>query len=65
MGEQTQFPYKTGVICGVVTPKDNAQNDETPLQNYILVDPGKKLHFAVKENVWGGIIKITFLDIRN
>ena len=51
MSEQTQFPYRAGVICGVVTPKDNAQNDETPLQKHILADPGKKLHFAVKENV--------------
>ena len=52
-------------VCGVVTPKDNVWNDKTPLQKNTLVDPGKKLHFAVKQNVWGGIVKITFVNIRN
>ena len=51
LSEQPQFPYRTGVICGVVTPKGNVQSDKNPLQNDILVNPGKKLHFAVKKNV--------------
>ena len=57
--------YKTWVICEVVTPKENVQNGKTPLQIDILVDPGNKLHFAVNMNLWGGIVKITFLNIRN
>ena len=65
MSEQTQFPYRSGVISGIVTPKDDVQNDKAPLRKDNVVDPGKKLHFAVKENVWGGIVKITFLNIRN
>ena len=31
--------------------KDNVRNDKTPLQKDTLVDPEKKLYFAVKENV--------------
>ena len=33
LSEQSQYPYRTGVICGVVTPKDSVQNGKTPLQN--------------------------------
>ena len=42
-------PYRTGVICGVVTTKENVLNEKTPLQKHenILLDPGKKLNFAV------------------
>ena len=32
LSEQTQFSYRTGVICRVVTPKGNAWNGKTPLQ---------------------------------
>ena len=49
----------------VVTLKDNVRNDKTSLQKDILADPGKMLHFAVKKNVGGGIVQITFLNIRN
>ena len=34
--EQTQFSYRTGVICGVVKPKDNVKIDKTPLQSWYL-----------------------------
>ena len=47
----SKFNSHTGVIYEVVTPKDSVRNDKTPLQKDILADPGKKLHFAVKENV--------------
>ena len=45
--------------------QDNARNDKTSLQNDILVDSGKKVHFVVKKNVWGGIVEITFFNIKN
>ena len=31
---QTQFPSRTGVLFGMVTPKHNALNDKNPLQNH-------------------------------
>ena len=49
---QTQFPYRTGVICGVVTPKDLVSNDKTPLQNHENISKilEKNLNLAVKKD---------------
>ena len=47
---------KAGIICGVVTPKDNLWNDKTSLQTMKMsgrswekLNPGKNLNFAVKK----------------
>ena len=66
LSKQTQFPYRTGIISVVVTPKDNAKNDKTPLQNHISLDSGKKVTlFCKKKNILGGIVERTFLNIKN
>ena len=67
MSEQTQFPYRTRVICGAVTPKGNVRNDKNPLENHenIWLDPTKNLNFAVKKDVWSSIVDIDFFNIKN
>ena len=48
-----QFPYRTGVICGVVTPKKNVWNDKIPLQKKekkllkFVADPGEHSNLSV------------------
>ena len=32
--EQTWFPYRTGVICGIITPKDKTADSQTPLHTF-------------------------------
>ena len=67
MSEQTQFPYRTRVMYGVVTPKDLVWNDKTPLQNHenIWKILEKNLNFAVKKDVWCSIVDIIFFNIKN
>ena len=59
------FRTELGLYVGSSHPKTMSEMTKPPLERDIVVDPGKKLYFAVKEKVWGGIVQITFLNIRN
>ena len=65
--QQTQFPYRTEVICGVVTPKDNIWNDKNLLQKKLLkflVDAGEH-SFSIKKDVWCSIVERHLFNIKN
>ena len=60
---------KAGIICGVVTPKDNLWNDKTPLQTMkIFGRSWEKLKLCCKKgmyNVWCRFVDIIFFIIKN
>ena len=53
------------LYVGSSHPKTMSEMTKPPCKKILLVDLGKKLHFSVKENAWGAIVRIIFFNIRN